>query len=467
MTLAIAAAVCLLAGIGQMGAPDSLVVPMWADTSSEIEVAIFPPANVLLPVSYQVAWGDGETLDWAGPLSSPTDISRYHRYRAAGDYSITVRARDSIGRVTGWGRPYSVSVSAEPILKGMFPTSDPIVASPALDLNGNIYIGDESGTFYSINPNGYERWRFTCKDAVYGSAAINRDMVIFGSLDSNLYCVDTLGKLRWQLNLQDEIYSPPAIGADGTVYAVTDKGSVVAIAPNGRKKWNYKTGDEIAGSPTIGLNGLIYVTSDSVYCLTAAGKRRWAYGTPEGDYFFASAVVDAGGTVRVGNTDGFLYCLGPDGRQQWRAPVPDGDEIRPEVVVGTDSALYFGTDGYYLCRMAPNGTPVAVYEAIDILISASAVSDKGTVYFLPDDGTLYAMAANGRLLWTREVAGGDKEVYYASSPVIGPDGTIYVGSWDGGVYAFRGDGPPAATLWPQYRHDAQHTGRTTKPATGR
>lgn len=467
MMLAISAAVCLLAGVGQMGAPDSLVVPMWADTSNEIEVAIFPPANVLPPVYYQVAWGDGETLDWAGPLRSPTDISRYHRYRTAGDFSITVRARDSIGRTTGWGHPYSVRVTAEPILKGMFPTSDPIVASPALDLNGNIYIGDESGTFYSVNPSGYERWRFTCKDAVYAAAAIQRDMVFVGSLDSNLYCLDTLGKLRWQLDLDDEIYGAPAIGADGTIYAVTDKGSVVAVNPKGKKKWTYKTGDEIAGSPTIGLNGLIYVTSDSVYCLTPAGKRRWAYGAPEGDYFFASAVVDAGGTTLVGNTDGFIYCLGADGRQQWRAPAPENDEIRPEIVVGLDSTFYFGTDGYYMCRKTLTGVPEVMYEPNDIVIATAAVSDKGTVYFLPDDGTVYAMARGGRLLFTRDVASGDKEVYYTSAPVIGPDGTIYVGSWDGGLYAFRGDGPPAATLWPQYRHDAQHTGRIAKPARGR
>ena len=75
---------------------------------------------------------------------------------------------------------------------------------------------------------------------------------------------------------------------------------------------------------------------------------------------------------------------------------------------------------------------------------------------------LVAKAANGRLLWTRDVASGNKEVYYTSSPTIGPDGVVYVGSWDGGLYAFRADGPGANTTWPQYRHDPQHTGRVTK-----
>jgi hypothetical protein len=144
--------------------------------------------------------------------------------------------------------------------------------------------------------------------------------------------------------------------------------------------------------------------------------------------------------------------------------VPDGDEVRPEVPVGTDSALYFGTDGDYLCRKSPQGTPTVFYEANDILVGAAASSDKGTIFSLPDDGTLVAKAANGRLLWTREVASGDKEVYYSSSPTIGPDGVVYVGSWDGGLYAFRGDGPAANTPWPQYRHDPQHTGRQVLPS---
>jgi len=462
MITALAVGLAALLAAGPLSAPDSLVVPMWADTTVEIEAVVLPPADALVPLYYQVAWGDGDTLNDTVPLRSPTDISRYHQYKTPGNYAVTVRARDSLGRTSDWGKPYDVRVWPDPIRKGTFPTTDPIIASPTLDLHGNIYVGDENGTFYSITADGNRRWTFKAGDAIYAAAAIRRDRVYFGSLDSNLYCLDTTGKRRWSLYLGDEIYGTPAIGADGTIYVGTDQGTLAAVAPNGKKKWSFKTGDEIAGSPTIGLKGLIYITADSVYCLDGKGRRRWAYGAPEGDYFYASAVVDDKGIVYVGNNDGYLYCVGPDGRQQWRAPAPEGDEIRPEVIFGPDSALYFGTDGDYLCRMVPDGTPAVIYEALDILVSAAAASNKGTVYFLPDDGTLYAMAGNGRLLWSREVASGDKGVYYSSAPTIGPDGTVYVGSWDGGLYAFRGDGPAANTLWPQYRHDPQHTGRLTK-----
>jgi outer membrane protein assembly factor BamB len=72
---------------------------------------------------------------------------------------------------------------------------------------------------------------------------------------------------------------------------------------------------------------------------------------------------------------------------------------------------------------------------------------------------MYAFTTYGRPVWVHEIAEDDKDTYYGSSPAIAPDGTVYVGSWDGGLYAFEGDGAPAKTLWPQYRHDAQHTGR--------
>jgi outer membrane protein assembly factor BamB len=463
MTIAFALTVIVLLGATPLTAPDSVVVPMWADTSVEIEAVVFPPTDFVLPLNYQISWGDGETLDWTEPLRSPIDISRYHTYGTPGGYMVSVRARDSLGRISAWGRPHGILVQSEPIQKGVFPTSDPIVASPSLDLHGNIYVGDESGSFYSINSvTGQQRWVFKANDAIYGAAAIAGTRIYFGSLDSNVYCLDTLGKKRWSLYVGDEVYCTPAIGADGTIYIGTDKGTLTAITPKGKRKWKYQTGDDIAGSPTIGPQGNVYITADSVYCIDPRGRRRWAFGAPEGEYFFASAMVDKDGAVYAGNNDGYLYCLDTDGRQQWRAPVPDGDEIRPEAVFGPESSLYFGTDGDYLCRKTPDGTPTVLYEANDIVVSAAAASANGTVFVLPDDGTLVAVAANGRVLWKRDVASGGKEVYYTSSPTIGPDGTVYVGSWDGGLYAFRGDGPAAKTPWPMYRHDAQHTGRQTR-----
>jgi outer membrane protein assembly factor BamB len=476
-----------LLGTKPLTAPDSLVVPVWADTSVEIEATIFPPAGAAFPLYYQVAWGDGDTLDWTEPLRESVDISRYHKYKAPGEYVMSVRARDSLGQVSDWGRQRGVRVLREPIQKYVFPTDEAIVASPSLDLHGNIYFGDEGGSFYSISPaSGEQRWVFKARDAIYGAAAIGSwlrkrpggcnplallwprrepvtDLIYVTSLDSNLYCLDTTGKQHWSLNLGDAIYCTPAVGADGTIYVGTDQGTLVAVAPNGTRKWSFKTGDEIDGSPTVGPTSLIYIASDSVYCVDARGRRRWAFGAPEDDYFFASPVVDENGFIYVGNYDGYLYCLGPNGRQQWRSPVPDEDEIRPEVVFGTDGALYFGTDGDYLCRKTPGGSPTVLYEALDVIAATAAVSDKGTIYFLPDDGTLVARAADGRLLWTRDVAGSGKDSYYSSSPTIGPNGVVYVGSWDGGLYAFRADGTAARTQWPQYRHDAQHTGRLTKP----
>ena len=49
-----------------------------------------------------------------------------------------------------------------------------------------------------------------------------------------------------------------------------------------------------------------------------------------------------------------------------------------------------------------------------------------------ENGTIYALDANGKTRLQHKTEG----VVY-SSPAIGPDGTMYVGSTDGHLYAFR------------------------------
>jgi outer membrane protein assembly factor BamB len=50
-----------------------------------------------------------------------------------------------------------------------------------------------------------------------------------------------------------------------------------------------------------------------------------------------------------------------------------------------------------------------------------------------------------------------------SSPAIGSDGTVYVGSWDNKLYAIKTESlGPAKSPWPMRGQNARHTGRVMK-----
>ncbi len=442
--------------------PDSLIHPLKIDTVAELELAIFPPKDAQPPFSYMIDWGDGETLNWTEPLYTNNEIYRYHRYHALGKFAIRVMAKDGSGNTSFWSKPCSVQVVPS-LVKWFFPTLEPVVASPTLDYNGNIYIGDESGTFYSLSPAGALRWTFSARGPIYGACAVVNGLIYLPSLDSHLYCLDTLGNLKWSVNLGDELWTSPAVAHDKNIYLLTGRGKLISLTPKGKVRFTIQLGDEGSSSPTIGPNGLIYVAADSIYSFNSKGKKIWAFGTPDGSYFFAAPVIDDQGQIYAGNFDGFVYCITKDGRLRWRAPVPDQDEIRTEVIFGPDGTLYCGTDGYYLCAKPQAGTFKTIYEAQDAICATPAITQDGTIYFLADDGILYALNSAGQIVLTQEIATGEKDIYYASSPAIASDGTVYVGSWDGGVYALFGDAPPAKTTWPQFRSNVQHTGRLTIP----
>ena len=62
-----------------------------------------------------------------------------------------------------------------------------------------------------------------------------------------------------------------------------------------------------------------------------------------------------------------------------------------------------------------------------------------------------------RFLW-EFVTGGE----VSSSPAIGSDGTVYVGSWDKKLYAIKTDSKGLAkSPWPMRGQNARHTGRAS------
>ena len=88
--------------------------------------------------------------------------------------------------------------------------------------------------------------------------------------------------------------------------------------------------------------------------------------------------------------------------------------------------------------------------------SSPAIGSDGTVYIGSNDYKLYAInGKTGVKLWEFETG-----FLVISSPAIGPDGTVYVGSWDKKLYAIKTDSKGLAkSPWPMRGQNAQHTGR--------
>ena len=64
----------------------------------------------------------------------------------------------------------------------------------------------------------------------------------------------------------------------------------------------------------------------------------------------------------------------------------------------------------------------------------------------------------GTPIWEFETGG-----VVLSSPAIGSDGTVYVGSFDGKLYAIKTDSKGLAkSPWPMRGQNARHTGRVMK-----
>jgi outer membrane protein assembly factor BamB len=117
--------------------------------------------------------------------------------------------------------------------------------------------------------------------------------------------------------------------------------------------------------------------------------------------------------------------------------------------IGADGTIYIGSensnpsDSFVLAIDPEDFTvdpdqfvqPKWAYRVPDWIDGSPAVAEDGTVYIGCWDGKLYAFRESGSLKWTYDTGN-----YINSSPAIGLDGTIYVGSGSGDLHAINPDG---------------------------
>ncbi len=325
-------------------------------------------------------------------------------------------------------------------------------SSPVIDNDGILYIGARDTNLYAINPDGTERWRYDINGWCSDSPALAEDGTVYiGSWDHKLYAINPNGTLKWRFTSPGGIDSSPTIGDDGTIFFGVlgpgfDDGQIVAVNPNGTEKWHTDAGDYVYGSAAIGFDGTVYISSNDryLYALNPEnGSVIWKYRT--GDVLSTVSIGDDG-TIYGSCPDDYLYAFYPNGTLRWRTQIDYGSYGTP--AIGPDGAIYIGGDYFY--AVYPNGTMKWTYygwEEHEYQVNAYGyvISSDGLIYFLANKGSgngadLFVLNCDdGSLFYRRNIA---PNGWLWSQPIIGNDGTIYVGSefqtdeTEGYLYAF-------------------------------
>jgi len=356
-------------------------------------------------------------------------------------------------------------------LKWKYKTGGLIMSSPAIGQDGTIYIGSGDSCLYAFSSKGKLKWRFKTEGGISASPSIGADGTIYISpWDVYTYAITPEGKLKWKY----EIYSvsSPAIGNDGTLYVAALNGHLYAFTPEGELKWKSSLDTNLnMFPPVIGSGGVVYSGgSNKVYAHDSLGNLKWSFEVPDTcPTTPAPLAIESEGNICFCTNVGGFYVLTPQGKLKARLGPPHvltNEGASP--VIDTDGTIYFG--GLFFYALNPDYTTKwGLGEEIDYgsVETTPIIGSDGTIYFgvskwvdvtSPNQhqvGYLYAFTTDGKRKWRYKIGGEIK-----SSPAIGSDGTVYVGSLDSCVYAIRSDSKGLAdSPWPKFAHDNQNTGR--------
>lgn len=334
-----------------------------------------------------------------------------------------------------------------------FSTGDAIHSSPAIGLDGTIYVGSDDGHLYAVHPDGTEKWKYDAGSPVGAIPAVGTDGTVYFINDNRLLALDPgAGTEKWIHSFEEPVYSAsPALAADGSVYVGAHDG-LHAIDRFGEEKWVFQNGSINFESPSVGPDGTIYVGTDLIFwAINPDGTEKWKNTDALGNEARHAPTIDANTVLYVINVYQDLSALNSDGTKKW---ITSAHPYPPSI--GTDGTLYVAKmdweDGEQsvLAALDPEDGSTKWMKTLEGLVSTRpALGDDGLIYVGTSSGTFYALDEDGNIEWDLSVGSG-----ISSSPTIGSDGTIYFGNDDGKLYAVVSNSYGLAdSAWPKIRQN--------------
>ena len=154
------------------------------------------------------------------------------------------------------------------------------------------------------------------------------------------------------------------------------------------------------------------------------------------DWVDGGIAIDNNGILYFGSNDNHLNAAYSNGTMKWRFKTGGWIETTP--AIGEDGAIYAGCWDYYLYALNPNGTERWRYNCQSPISEGSPlIGPDGTIYVTTIDPKNYLLAINptGTLKWKYQAGS-----WMTSAPALALDGTIIFGSTDTYVYAINPNG---------------------------
>lgn len=367
-------------------------------------------------VEYSFNWGDGTSTPWS------TSKTATRSWTTTGTKTITVTAR----------------CQANPALQATSAVFSVNVVSSLPSIPWQMFRHNRSHSGVSPVHDAVQSgaaWSYSMGNGL-SSPAIAADGTIYLSGTNNLTALNKDGTFKWSRSINSGTRSSPAIGADGTIF-IGGNAVVYATNPNGSSKWTYNVSGDISASPAIGADGTIYIGTrgGNFYALTSgssSASQKWPSRNLGTMHMSSPAISPDGSTVYV-NAGTSIYALyTSNGTTKWSYNF--GTSTTGSCAVSPNgSVIYTGSgDGNLYAFPAVHTTPVAPLWSVNVGFKAAvtnaspAIGTDGTIYLGSNYGSLYAINSNGSEKWVYEAKWDIR-----ASVAVNADGTVILASHDG------------------------------------
>jgi len=300
-------------------------------------------------------------------------------------------------------------------------------------------------------------WKFKGESSWgFSSTPVASMGLIFIADSSALYALNMNGSLLWSNEKGAAGYygiASPTVFNRYVIIGTSDQYLRAFYIPNGTLAWEVHLGEDVTSAPVVDIYNRIPYVFVTTFNFNSVGKlyafylqngtEAWNLTLMGSNYFGVPAIYNGKIIVPIAGIEDSSYawnppygiqCINENGTYGWN--YTSSSSIRsPPTVVG--NRIYFVTTGGNLTALDMNGTEIWKIEIGSSTAPLSVVN--GTIYVGTDDGKLYAIKDEGLYptqLWSEELNGPVKAgILYASGKVMAitdtENSTIYCYSSSG------------------------------------